>query len=65
VSFAKCLMHVILPFFLKDLFYVREDTVAVFGHTRRGHRIPFQMVVSHRVVAGIWTRDLWKSSQCS
>jgi hypothetical protein len=24
-----------------------------------------QMVVSHRVVAGIWTQDLWKSSQRS
>ena len=23
------------------------------------------MVVSHHVVAGIWTHDLWKSSQCS
>jgi hypothetical protein len=23
------------------------------------------VVVSHHVVAGIWTRDLWKSSQCS
>jgi hypothetical protein len=28
-------------------------TVAVLGHTRRGHRIPLQMVVSHHVVAGI------------
>jgi hypothetical protein len=23
------------------------------------------MVVSHHVVAGIWTKDLWKSSQCA
>jgi hypothetical protein len=23
------------------------------------------MVVSHHVVAGIWTQDIWKSSQCS
>ena len=23
------------------------------------------MAVSHHVVAGIWTQDLWKSSQCS
>ena len=30
-----------------------EYTVAVFRHTRRGHRIPLQMVVSHNVVAGI------------
>jgi hypothetical protein len=34
------------------LFYVYEYTVAVFRHTRRGHRIPLQMVVSHHVVAG-------------
>jgi hypothetical protein len=27
--------------------------------------LPFQVVVSHHVVAGIWTQDLWKSSQCS
>jgi hypothetical protein len=36
----------------KDLFYVCEYTVAVFRHTRRGHCIPLQMVVSHHVVAG-------------
>ena len=23
------------------------------------------MVVSHHVVAGTWTQDLWKSSRCS
>jgi len=34
------------------LFYVYEYTVAVFRHTRRGHQIPLQMVVSHHVVAG-------------
>jgi hypothetical protein len=27
-------------------------------HTRRGHQIPLQMVVSHHVVAGNWTQDL-------
>jgi hypothetical protein len=27
-------------------------TVALFRHTRRGHQIPLQMVVSHHVVAG-------------
>jgi hypothetical protein len=45
--------------FLKDyiyLFYVYEYTVAVFRHTRRGHQIPLQMVVSHHVVAGIELR---------
>jgi hypothetical protein len=34
------------------LFYVYEYTVAVFRHTRRGHWIPLQMVVSYHVVAG-------------
>jgi hypothetical protein len=34
------------------LFYVCEYTVAVFRHTRRGHQILLQMVVSHHVVAG-------------
>jgi hypothetical protein len=37
-------------------------TVAVFRHTRRAHWIPLQMVVSHHVVAGIWTQDFKKSS---
>ena len=41
-------------------------TATVFRHTRRGvHRIPLQMVVSHHVLAGNWTQDLWKSSQRS
>jgi hypothetical protein len=26
---------------------------------------PLQMLVSHHVIAGNWTQDLWKSSQCS
>jgi hypothetical protein len=34
------------------LFYLHEYTVAVFSHTRRGHQIPLQIVVSHHVVAG-------------
>jgi hypothetical protein len=39
--------------FLKiNLFYVCKYTVALFRHTRRGHQIPLQMVVSHHVVAG-------------
>lgn len=39
-------------FFLKItyLFYVCEYIVAVFRHTRRRHRIPSQMAVSHHVV---------------
>ena len=52
-------------FFFTYLFYVYEYTVAVFRHTSSGHRIPLQIVVSHHVVAGNWTQDLWKSSWCS
>jgi hypothetical protein len=40
-------------FFKSYLFYLYEYTVAVLRHTRRGHQIPLQMVVSHHVVAGI------------
>jgi hypothetical protein len=48
-------------FSFKDLFiyFIYEYTTAVFRHTRRGHQIPLQMVVSHHVVAGNWTQDLW------
>ena len=34
-------------------------------HSRRGHRIPLQMVVSHHVVAGNLTQALCKSIWCS
>jgi hypothetical protein len=34
------------------LFHLYEYTVAVIRHTRRGHKIPLQMVVSHHVAAG-------------
>jgi len=60
VWFTECFpsMHETLVQFLfcfvffKDLFILCEYTVAVFKHTRSGHQIPLQMVVSHRVVAG-------------
>jgi hypothetical protein len=53
-------------FFFKDLFIIiHKYTVAVFICTRRGHQISLQVVVSHHVVAGIWTQDLRKNSQCS
>jgi hypothetical protein len=40
--------------FLKDLFIIiSKYTVAVFRHSRRGHQISLQMVVSHHVVAVI------------
>jgi hypothetical protein len=43
----------ISPFFKKNyLFILYKYTVAVFNHTRGGHPIPLQMVVSHHVVAG-------------
>jgi hypothetical protein len=51
-------------FFFKDLFIIIcKYTVAVLRHTRRGSQILLQMVVSHHVVAGIWTLDLRKSSR--
>ena len=34
------------------LFYACEYTVFLFRHTRKGHQIPLQMVVSHHVVSG-------------
>jgi hypothetical protein len=54
-------------FLLKiDLFIIiNRYTVAVFRCTRRGHQISFRVVVSHHVVAGIWTQDFRESSQCS
>jgi phage shock protein PspC (stress-responsive transcriptional regulator) len=50
-------------FFFKDLCITCKYTVAVFRHTRRGHQISLQMVVSHHVVAAIWTLDLRKSNR--
>ena len=56
---GSCFFNVpyLLCFFLSFerfiyLFNVCEYSVAVFRHTRRGHWIPLQMVVSHHVVAG-------------
>jgi hypothetical protein len=40
-------------FFNIYLFIICKYTVAVFRHTRRGHQISLQMVMSHHVVAGI------------
>jgi hypothetical protein len=42
-----------------DLFYVYEYTIALFRHTRRVYQTLLQMVVSHHVVAGNWTQDLY------
>ena len=65
VLFSGWSVHVLhLFFFLKIyLFIICKYTVAVFRHSRRGSQIFFQMVVSHHVVAGIWTLDLRKSSR--
>ena len=49
----------------KILFFITcKYTVDVFRYTRES-QISLRMVVSHHVVAGIWTQDLQKSSQCS
>jgi hypothetical protein len=47
------------------LLYMHKYTVAVFRLAGRGHQISLCLVVSYHVVAGIWTQDLWKSSQFS
>ena len=44
------------------LFYVCKYIVALFRHTRKGHQIPLQ---TYHEIAGNWTQDLWKNSQCS
>jgi hypothetical protein len=44
------------------LFITCKYTVAVFRHFRRGSQISLRVVVSHHVVAGIWTSNLQKSS---
>ena len=46
----------------KDLFItINKYTI----HTRRGRQISLWVFLSHHMVAGIWTQDLRKSSQCS
>jgi hypothetical protein len=54
----------IIHFFNIYSFNEFEHSLAVFRHIRRGHLITLQMAVSHNVVAGNCTQDLWKSSQC-
>jgi hypothetical protein len=47
-------LFIYLFIFLKIyLFIICKYTAAVFRHSRRGHQILLQMVVSHHVVAGI------------
>ena len=42
--------------FFKHLFIIYKYTVAIFRHTRRGHQISLQMVMSHHVTADIGLR---------
>jgi hypothetical protein len=64
-SFSFWNFDSLIFFFLKIyLFIICKYTVAVFRHTRRGRQILLQVVVSHHMVAGIWTHDLQKSSRC-
>jgi hypothetical protein len=55
-SSVKFFVVVVVVLFLKiHLFmscYVCEYTIVVCRHTRRGHWVPLQVVVSHHVVAG-------------
>jgi hypothetical protein len=43
-------------FFFKIYLLCMWVHCSLFRHTRRGHRIPLQMVVSYHVVAGNWTQ---------
>jgi hypothetical protein len=52
--FILCLGRAVITFLFfpfLNLFYVYEYAVAVSRHTRRGHQIPLQKVVSHHIVA--------------
>jgi hypothetical protein len=51
------LAHTFFFFFTIYLFIICKYTVADFRQSRRGRQILLQMVVSHHVVAGIWTLD--------
>jgi hypothetical protein len=48
---GPCYLPLCLRFIYLFYVYGHTHTVAVFTHTRRGHQIPLQMVVSHHVVA--------------
>jgi hypothetical protein len=39
-------------FFLRFIYLMYKYNIAVFRHTRRGHQIPLQMIVSYQVVTG-------------
>jgi hypothetical protein len=50
---SYCLESQSTFFFNLFIIIINKYTVANFKHTRRGHQISLQMVVSHHVVAGI------------
>jgi hypothetical protein len=51
VAFIVACSYLFIYLFIY-LFNLYECAVAVIRHTKRRHRIPLQMVVSHHVVAG-------------
>jgi hypothetical protein len=60
--FTSCSISVSALFliFYRFIYLIYMSTmVLIFRHTRRGHQIPLQRVVSHCVVSGHWTQDLW------
>jgi hypothetical protein len=59
------LLLISIGFFFQKiyLFIICKYTVAVLRHSRRGHQISLRVVMSHHVVAGIWTSNLRKSSR--
>ena len=50
-------------FFFRFIYSLYVSTLWLSSDSRRGCQISLQMVVSHDVVAGIWTLDLWKNSR--
>jgi hypothetical protein len=59
-------MCVVFLFVCLFIYLMYVSTLLLSSDTPEvGIWIPLQMVMSHHVVAGTWTQDLWKSSQCS
>jgi hypothetical protein len=48
---------------VRRLFHLYESTLLLSSDTRRGHQISLHMVVSHHVVAGNLTQELWENKQ--
>jgi hypothetical protein len=62
-SFFSFLFFFFFIYLFIYLFIYYKYTVAVFRHSGRGRQISLRVVLSHHVVAGIWTLDLRKNSQ--